>query len=1074
MVKYILLTGYMLVIFNIILAQSPIEIKGVVIDSETYEPIKDAEINLQHKAGITMTNKNGVFKLKAHSGDTVYISHISYIPKYVTIPRNNEVLTIQLNSAKSQLADVTINTGYQTLKPNETNGSFITINNKQLNEQTGRNILDRLNGITSSLLFNIGKNNSNPQSETGITIRGLSSINGPLDPLIVIDNFVYEGDINNINPNDVQSITILKDAAASSIWGARAGNGVIVITTKKGRFNQNFKVDFNSNFRITNKPNLYYKSQLPPSDYIDYQEILFSNGYYENQFTGILPPVVPPAIQVFKDAAAGLISSEDSAKIIGYLKGNDSRDQFTRYFYKKGIAQQYSLNLRGGSQKIAWLFSGTYDKDIDNLDAKYNKINLRFENTYKPIKNLTIDVGAYYTNSNSRSGLPTYDDLTTLNYTTQIPYLQLAGKSGQSIAVPHLYNVNFIDTVGNGKLLDWNYYPLEEYNHYYSTSNIEEILAHISVKYKILNGLNLSLMYQYQKQHTETTTVGDTSSFYTRDLINTFSQIDPESGIVNYGIPLGGILTKKYDNSNSYNLRAQINFDKIINNNQHILALFGSEIRDHWMTSSGATYYGYNPDPQTYITNLNYHDYFPTIFGNSMTIPNSNNLAPVMENRFVSLFGNVSYTYNGRYTVSGSIRKDGSNIFGANTNNKWKPLWSSGLGWMLSKENFYSINWLPFLKFSLTYGVSGNVDLSKTALPIGITRVYPTTNLRYISVNQLNNPELRWEKSYQTNLRADFALKNNTINGSIEYYYKTGNDLYGPMPFDYTTFGSGSTITANVADMSGKGIDIVINSKNINREFKWNTNFLFNYNTSKTTKYFPQFGANISSFIGSGNTINPIKGKPLYAIAAYKWGGLDKKGNPLGFLNNKLSEDYLGISKSSQNDGLKGGSFVYVGPASPPVFGSIMNHLKYKGIELSFNIIYKFGYYFLKPTFGYNGLAMYAMDGGDYARRWKHPGDEKYTSVPSFNYPLNSNRDAFFSNSEVNVLRGDQIRIQYINLSYSLLNSHTRLPFKTFQIYANVANLGIIWRSNNYNIDPDYVNSIPQPRTYSIGIRAEF
>lgn len=1073
MLKHCLLTFCMLAILNLISAQSEVVVKGIVIDSSSLSPIVGAEVGWLHFSHHATTDNDGNFTLVGHLGDTLLVSHVSYKSILAPVTENKKELKIRLVPVNAALEDVTIHTGYQRLQPNETNGSFVTISNKQLNEQTGRNILDRLNGMTSSLLFNVGKHNSNPQSKTGITIRGLSSINGPLDPLIVVDNFVYEGDINNINPNDVESVTVLKDAAAASIWGAQAGNGVIVITTKKGTYNQKLQIDFNANIILKDKPDLYNIHRLTSANYIDYQQVLFSKGYYDNLFTSARFPVVPPAIQVFRDAAQGFTSSSDSARLIKELKSTDSRDQFTRYFYQKGVSQQYALNVRGGSQNTSWLFSGTFDKDVDNLRASYKKINLRFENTYRPILNMSIDAGVYYTNSQSKTGLPSYHDVTTMNSSTQIPYLSLVGASGASIPVPHDYNVNFIDTAGQGKLLDWRYFPLEEYRHYNNSVNTEELLAHISVRYKIIDGLNASLLYQYQKQRIESATAGDTSSFYVRDIINTFSQIDPETGVVNYGIPVGGILTRGYDNLNSYNLRGQVDLDRRFNKH-HIIALVGAEVRDRWSKSSNSTYYGYNPDPFTYTTNLDFKSYLPTFFGSAATIPGSNTLGPALENRFVSLFGNASYTYADKYTVSGSVRKDGSNIFGAKTNNKWKPLWSAGLGWELSKEKFYQSTWLSYLKLSATYGVSGNVDLSKTALPVGITKVYGPTGLRYISINQLNNPELRWEKSYQTNFRADFALKNHIISGSIEYYLKKGRDLYAPTPYDYTTFGKGSTITANVADMEGKGVDIILNSTNINKKLRWSTGFLFNYNTSKTTAYFSQSATNIASIIGRGNGITPIVGKPLYAIAAYRWGGLDDEGNPQGYLDNNLSEDYNAIQKSSQNEGLGGGSFVYIGPASPTVYGSLINHLNYKGVELSFNFTYKLGYYFLKPSLSYNSLALYDLDGNEYASRWQQPGDEKSTHVPSFVYPLNADRDAFYARSEVNVLRADHIRLQFVNLSYSFLKDRPGFPFKNLQVYVNAANLGIVWRANKYHIDPDYPNVIPQSKTYTIGIRAGF
>lgn len=1059
-----------------ITAQNSFVFKGNVTNTVSDKPIENVSIHSIENGSTVNSDSLGNFSIKVKRTDTLLLSHIGFQTKKIITYPNTPFLQIGLVPKNNSLEDVTINTGYQQLKPNEVNGSYEVIDNNKLNQQTGMKILDRLNGVTNSLLFNVGKHNNNSQNTTGITIRGLSTINGPLDPLIVIDNFIYDGDLNNINPNDVQSITILKDAAAASIWGARAGNGVIVITTKKGNFNSKLQIDFNSNIIITNKPDLYYNPQISSSDYIDFEQMLFNKGYYNSQFTNRSHPAISPAVQIFQDKKDGIISAEDSATKINALKKIDNREQYNKYYYKRGLTKQYAINLRGGSSNLAWLLSGTFDESISNLRNEYKKANLRFDNRYKPISQLSIDVGVYYTNSNSKSGLADYNSTSQINSKQIIPYLSLIGENGQSIAVPSYYNQRFLDTLGQNRLLSWNYYPLEEYKHSYSTTNTEDILAHIKLEYKICQGLNLSIMYQYEKQNSEVNRISDTSSYFARNLINSFSQIDRNTGIINYIVPLGGILNKSQSSLNSYTFRGQLNYDRSFKRHR-FSAIGGYEIRDSWSNNSAMTLYGYNGDPLTAVSNLNYATYYPNLVtkGNSM-IPFSSGIGST-DNRFVSLFANFSYSYQNKYTISGSLRRDGSNIFGAKENDKWKPLWSTGIGWNLSKEKFYSLDWLPFVRVSATYGVSGNVDLSKSALPVGIyyQGMLGTLRMPTMTITKINNPELSWERSYQTNFKIAFSSKKNIINGSLEYYLKKGTNLYAPTPYDYTAWGASSTITSNAADMKGRGIDISIHTKNINRAFSWTTDFIYNYNKSTTTKYFATTATSVSSFLGGGNIITPVIGKPLYAIAAYRFGGLDASGNPMGYIDDTLTSDYNSLAKNAIGEGLKGGTITYIGSATPTTYGSIMNSFAYKGFSLSFNIVYKFGYYLWKPTINYYALAVNGIGNPDYKNRWQNPGDEATTSIPSFSYPLDQKRDAFYNGSDINVIKGDHIRLQFINLSYSFLNDKAlRLPFNGLQLYFNASNIGIIWRSNKYEVDPDVTNGIPAPKTYTIGIKANF
>ncbi|MBD1421000.1 SusC/RagA family TonB-linked outer membrane protein [Sphingobacterium chuzhouense] len=1017
----------------------------------------------------TATDSDGLFQISIPSlPDTLLITHLGYEPLSIPLSDRTPFLDLVLQPQTFDLDEVTVvNTGYQTVKPNEINGSTVSLGASDLNQQSGTNLLDRLNNITSGLSFTTGKSNGNPQNTTNISIRGLSTINGPLDPLIVLDNFIYEGDINNINPNDVENVTILKDASAASIWGARAGNGVIVITTKRGKFNQPLRIGFNSNIIIADKPDLYYYPQMSSSDYIDVERLLFNEGYFDDQITGTPYAALTPAVEVFLKNRSGQISDIDAAKEIDRLKSVDIRDGYSRHFLKKGVTQQHALNLQGGGDKHNFNLSSAYDQNVNESHARFSKINLKADHTFRPLRDMAVTTGLYFTHSTSESGRPGYN---TVQVNGRWPtYLSFADENGDPASIQLAYREAYTDTVGGGRLLNWRYYPLEDYKHNRSTTKQQEIYANAGANYKLTSYLNIDAKYQYQRQSSDTENLSDIESYNARNLINSFSQLNRTTGIVDYIVPLGGIRRLSMRTVESHTFRTQLNLDRAWGYHR-VSAIAGWEVRQAKGSGNGYAQYGYNEDPLSY-TDVDFVNYYPHfITGNSQGISSNGTLSSTVH-RFVSGYMNASYNFKGRYLISASARQDGSNIFGANTNDRWKPLWSAGIGWNISKENFYKAAWVPYLKLTATYGHSGNVDLSRSALPVATYGTYAATGLRLARINTLNNPELRWEQSSQLNLRIDFASAGQRIAGSLEYYRKKGTDLYGTTPYDYTTWGRGSEIVRNVAAMEGNGIDIVLNSKNIEGSLRWNTSLLFNYNISKTREYFSP-SANIVS-TSTGNSISPIVGKPLYAIAAYRWGGLDASGNPQGYRNGDLSTDYTEISKEGYEEGTDG-NVRYMGSSVPEYFGSLINTFQWKKFSASINIGYKFGYYLFKPTISYAALVQNGRGHADYENRWQKPGDESITDIPSFTYPLISGRDAFFASSEVNVIKGDHIRLNYINLGYELFSKKEGLPFERLQLFAIASNLGILWRANGDRIDPDNDSIYPEPRTVTIGLRSNF
>jgi TonB-linked SusC/RagA family outer membrane protein len=1053
-----------------------IDVKGRVLN-EKGEPVTGVTVTIKGTTIRAITDANGEFSMSSVDKDAVLMfTHISMESFELKVSGKSELI-INLKTKIAALGDVTVtvSTGYQEIPKERATGSFVKIDNATLNQQVGSNILDRLNNVTSGLLFNVGKSGNSTLNRTNISIRGLSTINGPLDPIIVLDNFPYEGNINNINPNDIESITVLKDAAATSIYGTRGGNGVIVITTKKGRFNQSPKVEFNSNIIVTQSPDLYSLPQMSVNDYIDVEQFAFNKGFFDNAINNTATrPALSPVVEILLKKRNGLMTSIDSASQINNLKSIDSRDQYNQHFYQDAIAQQYALNARGGTTNFAWLISGAYDRSVGNLKNTNDKFNFRINNTFKPSKNIQLDLGVYYTNSKAlNTSAPAYNSIKING--RQPPYLRFVGDNGETLPVA-VYREGYTDTVGAGRLLDWKYYPLEDYKHDKTKTNLQEILCNIGLNYQILSSLKINFNYQYQKQWGVQERTSDLNSFYARDLINNFSQINYTTGTVNYIVPKGGIQNLVNTNLGSQNLRGQINFNK--NFGQHtISAIAGSEIREIITSGNSFTSYGYNDDPLSYSI-VDYRNTYKTIVpGSFLLIPGAPIVSPTYTNRFVSFYANASYLFREAYGFSASFRKDASNIFGLNTNDKWNPLWSTGLAWELSKEKFYYSTWVPFLKLRTTLGYSGNVDLNKSPLPIAISgQTNSVTNFPIVRISTLNNPSLRWEKVRQINFALEFSSKNQIISGSIEYFLKDGSDLYGPTPIDYTSWGRIDNLTKNVADMESKGLDIILKSKNVDKIIKWNSTLLFNYIESKTTKYFGTGANDATRLFGDANSIVPVVGKSLYGIAAYKWGGLDALGNPQGFVNGQLSTDYAAIISEGRTKGAIDGNVVYIGSSTPTVYGSIINTLNWKRFSASINITYKFGYYFKKQPLQYSALYN-GIGNADYEKRWIKAGDESFTNVPAMvytNYPQFSDRESFYYSSESNVIKADNVRLQYIGLDYTVIGSNIKLPFDRIQLYANIANIGIIWRANNEKLDPDYPTTFAPSKQYAIGIRAGF
>jgi TonB-linked SusC/RagA family outer membrane protein len=1010
----------------------------------------------------TITDKNGYFRLISKIAHTkIIISAVGFENKEMEVS-NAGTLNIVLQLAIQEIKEVNVvSTGYQTISQERATGAFTKIGNEKFNEQVGINPLDRLSAIAN------GFSQDRRTTNAGFMIRGLSTIQGPKGPLIVVDNFPYEGDITNINPAEIESITLLKDAAAASIWGTRAGNGVLVITTKKGSYNKPLSIQFNSNITIGDKPDLSYIKQISSSDAVDVESFLFSKNYKLSDTSNINRPPITPVYEILIKQKNGLITPDQATAQLNALRGSDIRNDFNRYLYKKSVIQQYGVNVTGGSLKNAWVFFAGFDNSNDELKNIYQKINLKLNNTFKPFNNFQVYTGIYITESNTKVGRPGYGSIATINGAIPV-YTRLADNNGNPVAVMKDFRQSYIDGFGNGKLLDWNYYPLTDYQNIDNKTKLQDLLGNLNLEYKFFDDFKFSVQSQFERQQVNNSILNGTGSYFTRNLINRYSQLNGTD--LTYVIPKGAIYDLATTTLNSYNLRGQLDYTKSWGDH-YIVAIAGAEIKEAKTTGNTFRTYGYDDNVLTH-GNVDYTSIYPFLIGTgSDFIPDISGFTSIT-NRFVSTYLNGAYTYKNKYTVSISGRRDASNLFGVNSNDKWTPLWSTGLSWDISKENGYNFGAIPYLKLRATYGVSGNVDQSRSAVSIfNFLTNSPYTLSPYARIEKYANPDLRWEKSAQFNIGIDFSTAGSRITGSLDYYRKKGSDLFGPKLIDYTG-GAGYSIVTNAAKMVGTGIDFQLTSLNTKGIVKWTTDFIFNYSTDKITEYYlpKQPGA---TFIGISPGITGLVGKPVYSVFSYKWAGLDPtNGDPQGIVNGKVSKDYSTITGAETTvDDLK-----YNGPVFPKVFGSLGNTFTWKNISLTARLTYKFGYYFRKSSINYTNLFTGRIGHSDFAQRWQKPGDENHTFVPSMTYPLDRNRDLFYSGSDILVDKGDHIRLQYITLAYALPEKNLQnSAIRGLQIFFNTNNVGIIWRANKDKIDPDYpIGVLPAPRNYSLGVKANF
>ncbi|ERJ58988.1 SusC/RagA family TonB-linked outer membrane protein [Sphingobacterium paucimobilis] len=1046
-------------------------LRGVVSSLQDGKPIEGASVAVDKRH--TRTDKEGRFAISVDKPTGILtIKHIGYAAQRVAYENTSTTLNITLHTGEKQIEEVeVVSTGYQKIPRERATGSFEFIDSALFNRKVSTDFLSRLEDVVPGLSFN----KSNPNSRGDLlsaNVRGLSTLSSERWPLIVIDGVPYESKLNdygyatfnNINPNDIENISILKDAAAASIWGARAGNGVIVITTKRARFNEKANISVNTNLSVKDKPDLYYLPSMRTTDYIDVMRELFNKGRFDadlKEWTSNPEPI----IKLMDQQRKSLMTEDQLNAELDKLRRTDMRDDFLKYIYRNPVNQQYNVRLNAGGANVNTSVALGYDKNLGELvTERYNRWNLQSNTQIKATKSLSFQMGLTYTESDRVQSLQSSAYNGLAKGVSNWPYMQLADENGNPLVVDIVaFSQDFRDTVAGGRLLSYDYIPLEDIYQTRQTQRNRDMMANISASYRLPLGLTITGLYAYQRNFNPTEDWYGVGSFVQRRRLNEFASWDAKQ--VYWNLPLGDYYGERLWNSTMHQGRITSELQRSWQH--HDLSLFaGFDIRSLDKDYRIIQYNGFDPETGSFQS-MAHGKVVPVLNGLFGTdkLPD-NNFYQALSNRFISYYANGAYTYNDRYILSASARKDASNLFGVKTNDKGQPFWSVGGAWVLSREPFMGNEIFSLLKLRATYGYNGNVNSEVSSFPIISISARPQTitGENYAEMSTPPNPNLRWERVGNLNFGLDFVIKNNILSGSIEYYQKKPKDLIAAGQVDPTS--GFLSMRVNTANLDTRGWEISLNGKPLStKHWEWNSNLVFAYARTMVTKAF--LASDIARInVGKPLSVQttPIEGMNLYSLLTYKWAGLDPEdGMPRGYLNGEVSRNYSAIT------GAKTETLENNGSQIPVYFGSWRNSFRYKTLELSCNISYQLGHKFIRTSFVNSEFLDQRFGHMDYQTRWQKPGDELWTDVQAFTYPNNNTASDFGRSISSRVENAGQIKLRDIQLSVQL----PRLAyygFKNLRLYAYLQNLGTLWHANKRGIDPEYGKMYPDPMMTSFGL----
>lgn len=1081
-------------------ANQKITISGKVIDV-TQKTVAGATVTVAGTTRGAITDGDGNFSFSGFSNDVLEIAFTGKkTTTYKNLAQKSKDLLIELLDDAMAVDDVVV-TGYQTLEKKMNVGSTMTLKGEDLQLQNGASIDKALQGRTPGMI--VSNTSSRAGTSPKIQIRGTTTLIGNQDPLWVVDGVIQDDPINIdpnnmmspdmrdlkemvgsqiswLNPMDIDKITILKDASATAIYGSKASNGVIVVTTKIGKPGR-MSVSYSGNMTVNSKPNYGQFNMMNSNERTAFVDEVFNAGNKYSKY---------PVAQLKTYDGTKLLYAKgeiDEATLIARRErlstvNTDWFDLLTR----TGISQNHNISLSGGTEKIVYNASMGYtDTKGQEIGNSSETMTGRISLNITPHSKIKINV--------SLNGTSTQN-----NGFTIVNPLEYATKTSRNIeAYDEDGNLSYYKKRSkyqyNNEPIDLNYNILHERDNTSAEMNMKRISAAITLNWKILSWLD----YNFSGGYTSNTNISEQvmgERTYAAALKYRGYDYGTENGTTDLykaaWYPLGGKLITSNGAQTSYNLQNKFLFNKTFNDGNHRFnAMLAYEIRSAESLTLTSSRAGYVPDRGDRFTDPTlYRDFVPMngaampLYG--MPIDMETSRYRLVSN-FMSVFATATYMIKSRYVFNATVRNDFSNKFGQDVNRRLDPTYSFGVSWRACEEKFIrnSEKWVSDLTFKATFGIQGNAPTVSPELVLKRNGNMNFINQFFSTIESIPNPNLSWERTKTWNFSTEFTLFD-MFSTIVEYYTRSSNAiLTQKLSPEYGV----PTMQMNGGMIHNNGIEVSVsfnpvNTKNFGINLSLNSSKNWNSLGKVTTR--PKWADHLT-----GNTSLMLQeGYPLGSMWSYEYAGLSPYNGIPMFNNLTLRPGDL------QNLDLNPLPYlVYSGTSVPNFTGGLTLGVRYKSLTLGTNFSLILGRTKRLPSpYKVFGTEFYVIPdvetnlSKDLANRWKKPGDELTTNFPALvttsgqaSIPVPYSTSAgnaynLWEYSTAMTVKSSFLRCQQIKLSWRMRETMaTKLGIKSFSVTGSVLNPFVIASKRFNGFDPELNDSV-MPKEYSIGLSIGF
>ena len=1100
-----------------------IKITGVVKGKADGLPMPGVSVTIKGTNNTVITNDKGEYQITAPEDAVLQFRYIGH--KTIEIAINGKTrIDVSIEEDAAQLQEVNIvSTGYQNLDRKLFTGSTTKISAKDSERSGVPDISRMLEGQAAGVsVQNVsGTFGAAPK----IRVRGATSLSGDNKPLWVVDGIILEDVVNisnealstgdastligssvaGLNPDDIESFTILKDAAATAMYGARAMNGVIVVTTKKGR-NTEGKANINYSSTLTT----YLKPTYDSFDIMNSGEQMSvllemeNKGYYShsslaNSSNGGVFNKMYNQMYDYDPATDSFALKNNLESRLNFLTryANANTDWFDILF-KNSLLQEHSLSVSSGTAKVQNYFSTSYTHDSgQTLGDNVKRFTANLRTNFKVNDKLSAEllVNGSIRDQRSPGTLTRQSDPVYGQYSRDFdinPYSYALNTS--RVLTP--YNED-----GSLEFFTRSYAPfniMSELDNNYLTLNMLDIKVQGGVKYKILPKLTYSFdgAYRYarsERQHYILDDANMANAFRANQNPGVNSNnnlLYPDPDFPNdpavVVLPEGGFFNTTNNNILNYYLRNNLEFDsKFEDHRLNVFASYEMRYTDRQNTDFDGIGYQYNNGG---LVNPNYRYFKKAIEGGDPYFGMG-----LGYDRFLAMMGRVAYSYKERYSVNATVRNDGSNLMGKSRVARWLPTWNVSGAWDLDQEKFFE-NVKPYLsgaRLRGTYGLVASLGAANNSSAVFFNRVtyrpYENEKESQIYTSSLENSELTWEKLYELNIGTDLSFFSNKVNVTFDYYKRNIFDLIGAI----RTSGIGGQFVkfANYGEMKAHGYELTVAGNPIKSAdgFRWRTQFNFGVNKNEVTRL--DVDQNIWTLVrAEGAAKEGYSQRGLFSI---QFDGLNPQYGYPTFIGVDGTRNETQVRLQDTNVE----NLTYHGPTDPTFTGGFWNQFSYKNFTLSALFTFSMGNFVrLQPTVSATYDDMTSMS-RDVLNRWIKPGDEAFTNIPSIldrytaasrvvrpngtvvdaQYPYNS-----YNYSTERVAKGDFVRLKNISLAYALPTALTsRVGLSNAQISIVGNNVALLYSDKKLNgADPEFFNNggvaMPIPRQYTLSLKVGF